>query len=299
MNYRILGRTGLRVSEISLGTVELGLEYGLAASGETLRPSEQGAADLLHRTLDLGVNLIDTARAYGESEAIIGRALASRRAEYYLCTKVQAVPERMEASIAESLRQLQTEAVDLLLLHSGKTADIEDERIRALLLQARDRGQARFVGASVYGPEAARSAIECGIYDCIQVAWSPLDRRLEPVLDAARRHGVGLMIRSVLMRGALTHRAPLLPDALEPIREGARKLAAIAGEMPLPELAYRYVLSNEGPITALVGTGRVAELEAGCGYAEKGPLDAATMAAIREVAISDPSLLDISRWPAS
>lgn len=296
MNCRVLGRTGLRVSEISLGTVELGLDYGLAAAGETLRPSEEGAAHLLHRALDLGVNLIDTARAYGESEAIIGRALSSRRSEFHLCTKVQAVPDRMEASIAESLRLLQTPAVDLLLLHCGKPADAGNEQIRGLLLQARDRGQARFVGASVYGPDAARAAIESGIYDCVQVAWSPLDRRLEPLLPLAAQHGVGLMIRSVLMRGALTHRAEMLPDKLEPIRDGARRLARIAGNMALPELAYRYILSHPGPITALVGTGRIAELEAGCVYAARGPLDNATIAAIREVVVSEPALLDISRW---
>ncbi len=296
MNYRQLGRTGLRVSEISLGTVELGLEYGLAAQGEMLRPSEEEAARLLNRALDLGVNLIDTARAYGESEAIVGRALASRRGEFFLCTKVQAVPERMEASIAESLRHLRMDTADLLLLHCAKASEAEDERIRELLLAARDRGQTRFVGASVYGPEAARAAIESGIYDCIQVAWSALDRRLEPLLPLARERGLGLMIRSVLMRGALTHRAGLLPEKLEPIREAVRKLKEIAGERALPELAYRYILSHQGPVTALVGTGRIEELEAGCGYAARGPLDESTLAALRHVTVSDPALLDISRW---
>ena len=75
MNYRRLGRTGLQVSEISLGTVELGLDYGVPVAGEHLRPSEENAARLLNRALDIGVNFIDTARGYGISEEVIGRAL--------------------------------------------------------------------------------------------------------------------------------------------------------------------------------------------------------------------------------
>ena len=65
MNYRRLGRTNLQVSEISLGTVEIGLDYGIPIEGDQLRPAEADAAHLLHGALDLGVNLIDTARAYG------------------------------------------------------------------------------------------------------------------------------------------------------------------------------------------------------------------------------------------
>ena len=76
MRYRRLGRTGFDVSEISLGTVEIGMPYGIAEDGEAPPPDEAEASKLLHSALDLGVNLIDTARAYGESEAIIGRVVA-------------------------------------------------------------------------------------------------------------------------------------------------------------------------------------------------------------------------------
>ena len=93
MNYRRLGRTGLRVSEIGLGTVELGLDYGVPVAGEHLRPPEEHAARLLNRALDLGVNFIDTARAYGASEEIIGRALKGRRNEYILASKLAPIRE--------------------------------------------------------------------------------------------------------------------------------------------------------------------------------------------------------------
>src|SRR5262249_35380627 len=92
MRRRVLGRTSIPASEISLGTVELGMDYGIAAAGETLRPDEAEAARLLHHALDLGINLIDTAPAYGNSEEIIGRAISSRRSQFYLVSKVQTFP---------------------------------------------------------------------------------------------------------------------------------------------------------------------------------------------------------------
>ena len=74
----------MNVSQISLGTVEIGMDYGIASP----RPDEKEAVRLLHRALDLGINFIDTARVYGESEAIIGRAIAERRKEFVLVSKV-------------------------------------------------------------------------------------------------------------------------------------------------------------------------------------------------------------------
>jgi predicted aldo/keto reductase-like oxidoreductase len=83
MRYRQLGRTGFEVSEISLGTVEIGMPYGIGKDGEPSPPDEAEASRLLHSTLDLGVNLIDTARIYGESEAIIGRALRTAGKNFF------------------------------------------------------------------------------------------------------------------------------------------------------------------------------------------------------------------------
>ena len=115
LRRRRLGRTSLQVSEIALGTVELGLDYGIP-SGDHVRPNEAAAARLLHRALDLGINLIDTARAYGDSEAIIGQALHDRRDEIILASKVVCPPpgtlddaqlrNEIAGSVATSLRFL-------------------------------------------------------------------------------------------------------------------------------------------------------------------------------------------------
>ena len=154
MNYRRLGRTNLQVSEISLGTVELGMDYGIPAQGAHRRPSEADAARLLNRALDLGVNLIDTAQAYGESEAIIGQALKSRRNEYNLATKISSLSwdgytgkelrEQVEASIAESLRALQTDSIDLLYIHNATPELIQRGEIVEIMQRAQQAGYTRF-----------------------------------------------------------------------------------------------------------------------------------------------------------
>jgi 1-deoxyxylulose-5-phosphate synthase len=274
MRYRKWGNTGLLVSELSLGTVELGLDYGIQATGETLRPSQDEAAALLNRALDLGINVIDTARAYGEAEEIIGRALEGRRREFVLVTK--AASDRVEESLAESLRRLRTDYVDVLMLHC-RADETPDPRLIS-------KGMARFTGASVYGAHAPAG------FDCAQIAWNALDRRAE----AIDYGGLALLARSVLLRGALSFRYSLLPPSLAPVRAAIAQLERLG--LPLPELAYRYVLSQAQPVTALVGTGRLSELEQCCEYASRGPLPPDVLAAIARIHVEE-ALLDLSRWP--
>lgn len=310
MRQRVLGRTGLRVSELALGTVELGLDYGIRVPGKELRPAETAASILLNQALDLGVTLIDTARAYGSSEEIIGKAIGHRRGEFVLVSKTKSYRGEFDSpgdragairrSVEESLRLLRTGHLDLLLLHSSTLEEVIDPICLEVLARLREDGLTRFIGASVYGCAAAKAALQTSAYSCLQVAWNLLDRSVEQdVLPVAVESGVGLMARSVLMRGALTSRHEHLPPALAPVSGAARHLESIARSagISLPELAFRYILSHPGPLAALVGTAWSAELAQAVEYAGHGPLSADLLEAIRQVQISDPQLLDLSRWP--
>ena len=243
----------MRVSTISLGTVELGLDHGIKAGAERMVPDEGDAAALLDYALDRGINLIDKARAYGSSERIIGRALRSRRTEYILVSKIKPGPSHCGAWPGGG--------------EPARAADGLDRRDDAALRQRagtrrgvrrRAGGQLRFIGASVYGAGAALAAIESGRFDCIEVAYSVLDRRPElAVLAAARRHDIGVIARSVLLKGALTHRCRLLPEGMEGLERSVGELASIVGSYTsLPEFSYRYVLAHDPPHTALGGASR-------------------------------------------
>ena len=172
MRYRRLGRTGFDVSEISLGTVEIGMPYGIGEDGAAPPPEEAETSKLLHNALDLGVNLIDTARAYGESEAIIGRVLRDRRREFILVSKVSsyqdqhldsaALRKRITSSVHQSLSLLQTDVIDVMMIHSAPTEVIESGEAGSILRDIKRQGHIRAVGASVYGEEAALAAIADG-----------------------------------------------------------------------------------------------------------------------------------------
>lgn len=309
MNYRRLGRTNLQVSEISLGTVELGMDYGIPAQGAHRRPSGADAARLLNRALDLGVNLIDTAQAYGESEVIIGQALKSRRDEYILATKIGSLSwegysgtelrKRVEASIIESLRALQTDIIDLLYIHNATPELIQQGEIVEIMERARQVGYARFIGTTTYGEAAPLAVLEDGHFDCIQVAYNLLDRQFEErVLPLAKEKDVGVVIRSVLLKGALTYRYAHLPEELRELRAAVNRVNSLRDtqDTSLPELAYRFVLGHPVVSTALVGTGRVHELQEIVSFAGCTALPAELLNDIREIVVS-PDQLNPGTWP--
>ena len=306
MNYRRLGRTNLEVSEISLGTVELGMKYGIVLDGEPEEPSEETAAKLLHRALDLGVNFIDTARLYGEAEAIIGRALKPRRHEFVLASKVPhfaaenlsppALRARVCESVEESLRQLQTDVVDVMMIHSVSGAAVPYEVLFGILEDLRARGWVRFLGASVYGVETAIQVIDSGFADCIQIAYSALDRRPEKhVLPLAAEKDVGIVARSVLLKGVLSPRRHALPEPLSELKSLAGQLERLCDN--LPELAYRYVLASPAVATALVGTNHIEELEKAIQYASLGALPEPLLDQLRMMRINNEELLNPATWP--
>ena len=309
MNYRRLGRTDLQVSEISLGTVELGMDYGIPGQGDHLQPSEADAARTLNCALDLGINLIDTAQAYGESEAIIGRALKSRRSEYILATKISSVSwegytgtelrEQVAASITESLRTLQTDTIDLLYIHNATPELIQCGEIVEIMQRAQEVGYARFIGTTTYGEAAPLAVLADGRFDCIQLAYNLLDRQFEErVLPLAKENDVGVVIRSVLLKGALTYRYAHLPEELRELRIVVDEVNSLcrAQSSSLPELAYRFVLAHPAVSTALVGTGRVHELQEIVSFAGCDALQPELLHDIREVVVS-PDQLNPGTWP--
>lgn len=309
MNFRRLGRTGLQVSAIGLGTVELGMEYGIADGRPLRAPSREEAARVLNQALDSGINYIDTARAYRASEDVIGWALKSRRSEYVLASKVTiqggpkgrgALREQMTASLEQSLRALQTSVIDVMQLHSVSAEHLRRGEGADVLQDFKKAGCIRFLGVTTYGEEAALAALEDGRFDCIQIAYNVLDREPEnQVLPLAKAKDVGVVIRSVLLKGALTHRYRFLPAGLEDLKSAVEKLMAIVGEpeWSLPEFAYRFVLAHPSVSTALVGTASPVELNATVRYGAEGPPSPSWQAKARQVTVHDRQQLSPVNWP--
>lgn len=314
MQYRRLGRTDIQISEIGLGSVELGIDYGIRTGQNTNQPSEQDAFRLLNHALDQGVNLIDTAAEYGTSEEIIGRALRGRREEYVLATKslhwadkglpATEVRERVETSIDQSLRHLQTDVIDLLQIHGRdvpflETMMIEEGDVFDVLDQARQAGKIRYIGYSSYSEEASQAVIDNGQWDTLQIAYSIFDQRnaLTVIPDAAAGD-MGIIIRSALLKGALTEKAKHLPERLAPLAERTRALESLltAALPTIPQLALRFVLSNTAISSIIVGADRIPYVEEAVSVSDGDGLPDYVYDQTLSLAIDDPELINPSTW---
>lgn len=216
MNYRILGRTGLRVSAVGLGTMVHAGHFGPMSDTDSL-----GAIDA---ALDLGVNFIDTSDAYGAgySETLLGRALKGRRDKVILATKggnTMVGPNRgkrdfslayIDRVMEESLKRLQTDYVDLYQLHNPDVSVIEKEEVWQLLERRKKEGKIRYYGVSINKIEEGVAAVNGGRSDTLQVEYNLLAQEpAEKVFPLAQKANVAVIVRVPLARGLLTGKMTL------------------------------------------------------------------------------------------
>lgn len=215
MKYRTLGRTGLRVSVVGVGTWQLGGEWG--------RSFEQSDVDaILDRAAEAGINLIDTAECYGDhlAERLVGDYLSRHeRDRWIVATKFGHAyngfmdradrfgPEDVKAQLIASLRALRTDRIDLYQFHSGSDEAFLDDGLRAVLEEARRTGMVRNLGVSIRGAGSelqTREAFGRG-YGVLQVVYNRLDLLAESeVFPHARRYGLGILARVPLASGILS-----------------------------------------------------------------------------------------------
>lgn len=268
MNKRPLGNTGLHVTELGFGALEIGRDWAADVNADPSHPDEQQAARVLNGLLDLGINFIDTAPAYWHSEEFIGRAIAHRRGEYILATKVgehcdpdgsiyNYTHDATLQFIDRSLEKLRTDTIDLIQIHSAPMDVLEHGETLAAMQKAREQGKVRHIGMTGGVKECIR-AIELGGYETVQVPYNLLmidaEERLLPL---AREQGIGVIIMRGLAGGKLTGKFENLKD--EALRERVR------GFMPfvqppaesLAHLALQYVLSEPAVSTVIAGTRRL------------------------------------------
>ncbi len=278
---RMLGRTGLEVTTLGFGAMEM----RAAGSAEL---SEADAGRILNAVLDAGVNFIDTSIDYGRSEEMIGRFIAGRRSEYYLASKCGCDPngggghvhtaENIRAGVEQSLRRMQTDHLDLVQFHrSLPRRGFEEQGALAELLKLRDEGKVRFVGVSGTLPQLVEQ-IDMGVFDAFQIPYSALQRDHEAVIGRAAAAGAGIIIRGGVARGAPAdwqgRRYYMIDSETMRSRWDEAKLDELLDGMSRIEFTLRFTLSNPDLDTTIVGTKRVDHLQNNIAAALKGPLPA-------------------------
>jgi spore coat polysaccharide biosynthesis protein SpsF len=289
--------------------VALGVDYGIAAPGEFGRPEEKEAIRLVRAAIERGVTLIDTAPAYGDSERMVGHAIGGDPA-VLVATKVNPaafgtsdVAGAVAASLEASRRAIGRETLDIVQIHNATREVIADGAVTAALVDARRRGLVRVIGASVYGEDAAMAVIQSGEYSVLQVALNALDQRMmRDVLPAADAAGLGVIVRSALLKGALTPKAQWLPEGLAPLRDAAaraRDVLAAGSWERLADAAMRFCLSVPRVASVLTGARTMAELDQTFAAEAAGSLDAAVLSNAATLAMTDECLLNPSYWPVA
>ena len=209
---RRLGRTGIEVGVLGLGTVKLGRNQGVKYPQNFAIPDDAAVRKLLAVAADLGINLIDTAPAYGSSEARLGQLLPGPRERWVLCTKVgedfaagvshhDFSPAAVRESVERSLCRLRADWLDLVLIHSdGNDLDII-ERSGALeaLAELKRAGQLRAFGMSTKTLAGGLRAAE--LCDVLMVTWNLADESQVPVIDRCHQLGTGVLIKKALASG--------------------------------------------------------------------------------------------------
>jgi aryl-alcohol dehydrogenase-like predicted oxidoreductase len=294
-------------SPLTLGTVQLGMRYGVANVGGM--PDEDAAAAILDLACASGVTTLDTARAYGLSEERIGRWRDGREGEAVrVVTKCPARPKTVDgaafvrASLAASSDALRQRPLDLVLMHRAE--DLLATETRGELDRALRDGRILAFGASVYAPDTALRLIREVPIAALQLPLSIVDRRFVDagVIGRARDLGIRLFARSAFLQGALLMEPARLPPhlaVLAPCIEALREMAH-AWDLGLSELALMAVRDIRGIDSVVVGVEHGAQLVPHVAAMRRPPLTEAQQAHLAALAMDLPAeVLDPGKWPRS
>ena len=276
MHYRQLGETGFQVSEISMGCNRL---------GETGMPDTHWVA-LVHRAVELGVNLFDTSESYGwgRSEVILGQAVGARR-DILVATKVSRArgngrrdfsSSRIVERAESSLKRLCRDCIDLYQLHSPSLDDLQHYDWFEAMTKLKEQGKIRLIGVSINDAASGRWLIEQGLVEVLQVAYNMLHPEVgDEVFPLAEQCGVGILVRMPMARGILTgkfhpgqevgagYRAHLERTRLPQLIERAEHFRPLTEgkEVTLAQMALRYSISPRAVSAAIPGARTTEQLE--------------------------------------
>jgi aryl-alcohol dehydrogenase-like predicted oxidoreductase len=292
-------------SRLVLGTAQLGMPYGVANTGG--QPSLQDAWAMLGLALDSGIHTLDTAAAYGEAEATIGRYLRERTpaAPIAIITKLALDADAEDAAVRAALAASRSRlgvTPAAVLLHDPDLLQCWRGPMGTTLRACRAEGLVGAIGVSVYTPEQCAAALELPELNVVQAPFSVLDRRLEQagLLADAHARGVDVLLRSVFLQGLLTMPAGDCPAWLDfaaaPLRAWR---AACARHCVEPRMAaLRFVLERTAPARVLVGCETQTQLRQLLAVAHGPDLPVELTGELEQLASNDTRLLDPRGWPA-
>lgn len=311
MNKRTLGNSGIEVSEIAFGGVEIGMPYGVGIKSSADMLSKSGAIKLLHKAVNSGINFFDTARMYGKSEQIMGEAFNDRRSKVIIATKCVHLLDKdgnlpldselkmvIEKSLHESLKALRTDYLDIFMLHQANQEILKNETIAEVFSEFKKKGFVRATGISTYALEDTKTAVNSGRWDVIQLPFNLMDQRQRELFEKAQEKGVGIVVRSVLLKGLLSNRGKNLHPALKNVENHIVKYEQLLEKTgyTLPILATKFALSYPEVSSVLVGIDKEEYLEEALRTVDGNCFNNRDLEKIKQLAYPDPEFIDLPYW---
>jgi len=288
---------------IALGTAQFGMEYGIANT--TGKVAEQDVAAILDFAADSGVECLDTAYAYQESEKVIGRSLKQLGQNFSIVSKLSGT-EDMTASQAErifeeSLERLQVDSLYGYLAHRSQDL-LSNQDIWKSLLKLKTDGRVNSVGVSVYCPEEIDALEEAGInVDLVQLPFSLFDRRFESRLPSLKEKGVEIHARSVFLQGLVFLEPQKVPDNLSQARPVVSRLRQTADNtgLSIGEVCLNFVLLNNIIDRVVIGVDSLEQLRCNLKALEKQDAVAAISEDLKDLRLDYERLLVPFLWGKS
>jgi aryl-alcohol dehydrogenase-like predicted oxidoreductase len=288
MEYRMLGKSDLKISRIGFGTM-------------SLEPDHPYTEALLHRALEGGINYFDTADIYlkGLSETILGRAFRGKRDKVILATKVgnqwkadgsgwdwNPTKKYILKAAEQSLKRLQTDHIDLYQLHGGTLADPVEEIIETFEL-LRAAGKIRYYGISSIRPNVIREYVNRSSIISVMMQYSLLDRRPEEeMLSLLMKNQVGVLARGSVAKGLLISKtpAPYLNYSAEEAGKAKQAIGSVSDMFRRPfDSAVQFVLNNPAVPSAVIGIRTNEQLSDALAVFDSPPMNAVQMESLRNV----------------
>ena len=305
----------MKISRMTLGTVQLGMEYGI--SNSTGKPDKKQSFSILDEAMEGGINSFDTALAYGDSEAVLGDYFsreATKNRDYTITTKFafkekkslskREIEAQVNEFINKSLLQLKQDKLQIVMLHHYDDLEFYGNNLVEAMKKVKSQGLTDKIGVSVHNPYTIKDVISYGAFDAIQAPMNILDTRIPKtgVLDELKKEDMIVFIRSVFLQGLIfKDESSALPANIECARPYLSKLRDIAERenIGIAQLAMAYVRDLPGVTSLVVGCETKAQIKQNIACINTPRLSSKTVLDIQEAFADVPeAVINPMKWAA-
>jgi aryl-alcohol dehydrogenase-like predicted oxidoreductase len=302
-------KTNNKISRLGLGTVQFGYDYSFSE-----KKSQEEVNRILNKCRENGVNFLDTARDYGDSERKIGVYLKESNAkkDFFIATKLTKInsnttadKEKLKESIFNSVRKscetLNLQKLDLLQLHQNDSFILNNKHFWNIIGKLKRNDTIKFFGVSVYDVDILKTLIKArGMYiDYIQMPYNIFDRRFKSLFEYIRSYNIEIICRSVFLKGMIPAESKYIPKELEGLLIYKDKLVKIAEKYGFSvfELCILFAISNSEIMTSIIGINTPEELQENINALDKlNMFQDKVLKEIKKIKIKNKFLIDPRRW---